>query len=265
MYRAGVTRLLTVGLDEPEIVDLRARLAGPSICHSLLPAIRVEDGRLLVERTGGPGMLPVDRVVFHGIFADDLEFITALALWGGPCLPSARGLLDCRLRLPCLARALPITRFGRMPRSWLAPGQSITRERDSVAKWGNWHCGENKARFTGEYTAGEPTIVEPFITGEAVRIALVGEHAWQIRLTGDDWLKSIHHKDAAFMPIDDELLADARALASGLGLAATGIDYMVGADGEKHLLEVNHAANVTVFPAIREAFLELAAAWANAD
>ena len=260
-----MSRLLVVGLDEPEIVDLRRRLAGPAICHPLLPAIRLDDGRLLAERAGGPGMLAVDRVVFHGIFADDLDFLTALALWGGPCLPDARGLLDCRLRIACLARALRITRFGRMPRAWLTRGQTITRDRDSVAKWGNWHCGENKARFTGDFTAEEPTIVEPFITGEAVRIALVGAHAWQIRLTGDGWLKSIHHPDAAFMAIDDDLLADARALSADLGLAVTGIDYMIGADGEKHLLEVNHAANVTVFPAIREAFLDLVAAWTDAE
>ena len=259
-----MTRLLTVGLDEPEIVELRRRLDGPAICHALVPAVRIEDGRLLAERVGGPGMLPVDRVVFHGIFADDLDFLTALALWGGPCLPSARGLLDCRLRLPCLARALAVTRFGRAPRSWLTRGQTIVRAGDSVAKWGNWHCGENKARFTGEFTADEPTIVEPFIKGEAVRIALIGERAWQIRLAGDAWLKSIHHPDAAFMAIDDELLADARELSRRLGLECTGIDYMVGEDGERHLLEVNHAANVTVFPELREAFLELVAGWANA-
>jgi hypothetical protein len=259
-----MARLLVVGLDEPEIVDLRSRLSGPAVCHSLLPAIRIDDGVLSVERASGPGMLPVDRVVFHGIFAEDYEFLTALALWGGPCLPSARGLLDCRQRLPCLARALKITRFGKMPRGYAASGQTIERASDSVAKWGNWHCGENKARFTGAFTATEPSIIEPFIVGEAVRIALVGDRAWQIRLAGDDWLKSIHHAGAAFMPIDDELLADARALSQGLGLEVIGVDYMVGADGEKHLLEVNHAANVTVFPAIREAFLDLVAAWADA-
>jgi len=258
-------RLLTVGLDDPEILDLRRRLTGPAVCHAVLPAIRIDDGTLLVDRTSGPGVLPVDRVVFHGIFADDIDFITALALWGGPCLPSARGLLDCRLRLPCLARALKITRFGRMPRAWLAPGETIHRDRDSVAKWGDWHCGENKARFTGEFTATEPTIVEPFIVGEAVRVALVGTRAWQIRLAGDAWLKSIHHPDAAFMPLDVGLEADARALATQLGLEVTGIDYMIGADGERHLLEVNHAANVTVFPEMREAFLDLVATWANAD
>lgn len=257
-------RLLVVGLDEPEIVDLRARLSGPAVCHALLPAIRIEDGALLAERASGPGMLPVDRVVFHGIFADDYDFLTALALWGGPCLPSARGLLDCRERLPCLARALRITRFGQMSRGWATRGQTVERTHETVGKWGNWHCGENKVKFTGAWTAEQPTILEPFIVGEAVRIALVGERAWQIRLTGDTWLKSIHHADAAFMPIDDELLADARALSTGLGLEVIGVDYMVGADGSKHLLEVNHAANVTVFPEIREAFLDLVAAWADA-
>lgn len=260
----AMERLLTVGLDGPEIVELKQLLRVPVVCHSLPPAIRVEDGRLLAERASGPGMLEIDRVVFHGIFEDDHDFLTALALWGGPCLPSARGLLDCRLRLPCLARALRITRFGAMRRSWATRGQTVERAAETVAKWGNWHCGENKARFTGAFTAAEPSIIEPFIVGEAVRIALVGDRAWQIRLAGDDWLKSIHHPDAAFMPIDDELLADARALSRGLGLEVIGVDYMVGADGERHLLEVNHAANVTVFPAIREAFLDLVAAWADA-
>lgn len=254
-------RLLVVGLDQPEILDLKPRLAGPAIFHPLLPEIRLDRGQLLVERASGPGMLPVDRVVFHGIFADDHDFLTALALWGGPCLPSARGLLDCRERLPCLARALRVTSFGAMPRSWAARGQTVERDEDTVAKWGNWHCGENKARFTGAFTAPEPTILEPFIVGEAVRIALVGERAWQIRLAGESWLKSIHHAGAAFMPIDDALLADTRALSAQLGLEVIGVDYMVGTDGSRHLLEVNHAANVTVFPEIREAFLDLVAAW----
>lgn len=259
-----MSRLLVVGLDQPEIADLRARLAIPAVCHPLLPEIRVQAGELMVERASGPGLLPVDRVVFHGIFADDFDFITALALWGGPCLPSARGLMDCRRRLPCLARALAITRFGLMRRSWAARGQTVELPGDNVAKWSDWHCGENKARFTGAFTPPEPAVIEPFIPGEAVRIALVGERAWQIRLAGDSWLKSIHHPSAAFMPIDDDLLADARALSAGLGLEVIGVDYMVGADGSRHLLEVNHAANVTVFPEIREAFLDLVARWAEA-
>ena len=61
---------------------------------------------------------PVSHVLFHGIFEDDFPFLTALALWGGPCLPKARGMMDCRLRIPCLVRALEVTRFGGMLRGY---------------------------------------------------------------------------------------------------------------------------------------------------
>lgn len=67
-------RMLVVGLDEPEIVDLKRRVEYPLICHALLPALRIEDGRLLAERASGPGMLAIDRVVFHGIFARTMIF-----------------------------------------------------------------------------------------------------------------------------------------------------------------------------------------------
>ena len=78
-------------------------------------------------------------------------------------------------------------------------------------------------------------------------------------MAGDGWLKSIHHRDAAFMPIDPELLDDARRLADHFGLEMVGVDYMVAADGSRHLLEVNHVPNVTVLPEVRSAYLDLVA------
>src|SRR5581483_6579835 len=102
-------RLLIVGLDEPEYLDLRKRVERPAVYSDLLPRIRLDPGRLLVEKPGTfDAFVPVGRVLFHGIFEDDLPFLTALALWGGPCLPNARGMMDCRLRLPCLVRALEV-------------------------------------------------------------------------------------------------------------------------------------------------------------
>ena len=77
-----------------------------------------------------------------------------------------------------------------------------------VAKWGNWHCGEDKARFNGAWKADVPTLFEDYMEGEAVRIVLVGERAWQVRMAGDGWLKSIHHPQAAFMPVNPDLLDD---------------------------------------------------------
>jgi glutathione synthase/RimK-type ligase-like ATP-grasp enzyme len=127
---------------------------------------------------------------------------------------------------------------------------------------GNWHCGEDKARFDGSWTVSEPTLFEEFIEGEAVRIVLVGEHARQVRMAGEGWLKSIHAPDAAFMPIDPELLDNARRLAEHFGLRSVGVDYMVSPDGGRYLLEVNHVPKRDrVFPEVREAYLDLVVRW----
>jgi hypothetical protein len=102
-------RLLVVGLDEPEFTQIQERTELRVTAHETLPKILVRDGQLLTAPRRGAGWLPVSRVVFHGIFGDDLDFIAALALWGGPCLPRARAMIDCRLKLPCLVRALDYT------------------------------------------------------------------------------------------------------------------------------------------------------------
>jgi hypothetical protein len=259
----NLERLLLVGIDDAEYQDLLPKLEGMAVIqHPTLPRYSLENGTLWVESSKSAGkFFPVDRVIFHGIFEDDFNLINALAIWRGRCLPDALGLLTCRLRLPCLAHSLAVTRFGAMRRSFLHQG-SLRTEVDTVAKWGNWHCGENKERFTGDFSAKEATVLEPFIKGKAVRIVLMGERFWQIQLEGDDWLKSIHHDSAHFMPVDPELLEDTRNLSRELHLEMLGVDYMVGDDGEKHLLEVNHIPNVTRFPEIREAFLEFASQWA---
>jgi hypothetical protein len=263
----AVEPLLLVGLDELETAELRRRLERQVLAFETLPRIRLDRGRLLVEHPHAMNVfVPVERTAYHAIFEDDFDFLTALALWGGPCLPGARGMMDLRLRLPGLVRALAVTRFGGAPRGYADRGTTVAAgAHGSVAKWGNWHCGEDKARFEGPWTAAVPTLFEEFIEGEAVRIVLVGERAWQVRMTGDGWLKSIHHRDARFMEIDPALLDDARRLAGHFGLAIAGVDYIIAPDGTRHLLEVNHVPNVTVFPEVREAYLDLVVRWATQD
>jgi hypothetical protein len=227
-----------------------------------VPRLRLDRGRLFVERSEAfESFVPVSRVVVHGIFEDDLPFLTALALWGGPCLPNAHGMMDCRQRIPCLVRALQATRFGSLPRGYADRGTVVETTEDTVAKWGEWHCGENKEKFRGGWTSEVPTLFEPFLAGAAVRVHLMGERAWQIRLCGDDWKKSLHHPEAGFMPLDAELLEDSRRLQRLFRLEMLAMDYIVTPDGGKHLLEVNHIPNVTVFPEIRSAYLDFAAAW----
>jgi hypothetical protein len=256
------TRLLLVGIDEPEVEEIIKRLDCAIVSYQYLPRLKLVEGQLWVEsRTRGGRFLTIDRVVYHGIYGNDFDFITLLALWDGLCFPDPVGMMDMRLRHPSLARVLRVTRFGNLLRGMSLECEPWQAKTETVAKWGNWHCGENKARFSGEWTPSETTLFEPFIDGEAVRIVLMGDKYWQIRLTGDNWLKSIHHRDAVEMEVDRELLDDTRQIAQHFNLGMVGVDYMVDRQGEKYLLEVNHIPNVTVFPFIREAFIDFVASW----
>ncbi len=249
-------RLAIIGLHHAEFTAVRNAHFGPVLHHEYLPKIAVVDGKLLMERTNGSGMLPVDKVVYYGIFEDDLDFISGLALWGGPCFPNPQAMMDCRLKIPCLARALRYSAYGGAWRGYASSGVAISPSNGTlVAKWGNWHCGENKAKFAGTYQNDNSAIIEPYYVGEAVRIVLIGNQHWQVRLTGEGWLKSIHPENAGYMPVDEALLADSRKIQAGLGLDFLGNDYIIGLDGERYLLEVNHIPNVTRFEEMRLAYL----------
>lgn len=255
-----MAHVLSIGLEQPEVADLRQRTQSPIVAYEMVPKIRVVDGQLLVrdpDRTWDE--VTVTRVVFHGIFENDLPILAALALWGGPCLPSAHGMLDCRPRIANLARTLCVTRFGTLPRGYGDTSIEFHADEPTVAKWGEWHCGENKERFTGTWRCTEPTLFERFIEGTAVRVQLIGTQAWQVRLAGSDWKKSIH--DGQIMDADADLVADTRALQAYFALPVVAVDYMVTPTGEKYLLEVNHIPNVTEFPAMRAAYVEYAATW----
>ncbi len=250
-----------VGLDEPEAQAIREQVDAWVIDHVTLPRMVTQGGQLWMEARGGQ-MVPVRAVVYHGIYEDDLDWMVGLALWGGPCLPRARAMMDCRLKLPCLVRALEHTRFGEQ-RGFASARARVETQGEQVAKWGNWHCGENKARINGSWTAEYASVLEPYFPGQAVRVLRIGDHVWQIRLEGEDWLKSIHHASAAFMEPDAELVADTRHLAEVFGLAIIANDYMVSPDGQKHLLEVNHIPNVTRFPEVWAVYRDFVAEWIN--
>lgn len=257
-------RTCLIGLDAPESTVIKARVMGPVLEYPTLPRILVRDGELFVEALSGFGTIPVSKVVYHGIFENDHDLIAGLALWGGPCLPNARAMMDCRLKLPCLVRALQFTEFGGPPRGYASAGVEYSTSVERVAKWGDWHCGENKERFDRTSQIQESSIVERYLAGEAVRVVVIGDQAWQIRMEGDGWLKSIHHPAASLMESDPRLIADTRNVARGFGLEIAANDYIVTPDGQPHLLEVNHIPNVTRFPEIWQVYVNHVVNWVNA-
>ncbi|GAB5492967.1 MAG: hypothetical protein Phog2KO_31820 [Phototrophicaceae bacterium] len=252
-----------IGLEEHQSQAIAEQINQPTVSHIILPQIMVKDGQLFVENIGRPKYVPVNKVIFHGIYEDDLDFITGLSFWRGDCVPNPRAMLDLRLKLPGLVRVLEVTRFGEPMRGFASAQALYSSEDERVAKWGNWHCGENKERFSGSWRANEPAVIEHFLEGDAVRIVIIGEQAWQIKLEGDTWLKSIHADKADFMPIDAELLADTQHIKDVFDLQIIANDYIVSPDGSKHLLEVNHIPNVTRFPEIWDAYMRYVIDWAN--
>ena len=257
-------RILVVGLESSDVQIIRQGIGFDYLIshYDVMPRIQLIKGKLFVESISVPDkFLLVDAVIFHGIFEYDFDFITLLALWNGPCLPNAKAMMDLRLRIPGLVRALSVSKFAGINRSMVLGVDEYSAESESIAKWGIWHCGEDKEKFTGSWKSTETSVIEDFIIGDAVRIMLVGDKSWQIKLTGDSWLKSIHHEDAAKMEIDSELLADSKSISKYFDLEIVGVDYMVASDGQKYLLEVNHIPNVTVFKFVNEAFIAFTKNW----
>ncbi len=93
----------------------------------------VRDGLLFIEAPTGFGLQPISHVVFHGIFEDDHDFIAGLGTLGCPCLPNARAMMDCRLKLPCLVRALQFTDFGEPLRGYVSPQLEYTQLSNELA------------------------------------------------------------------------------------------------------------------------------------
>lgn len=255
-------RIALVGIEQEEYDVIKANYSGHVIWHQSIPKIVVKDEVLYMEKANGVGMLPVDKVVYYGIYDNDFDFITGLAIWQGDCYPNAAAMLDCRFKIPCLVKALSLSKFSS-PRGFISAGASVTIANDTVAKWGNWHCGENKHRFTGEWESQFTATIEPYYEGEAVRIMMIGDVYWQIKLEGDDWLKSIHPDNAGFMPVDEDLLADTIYIKETLKMDMIGNDYIVAKDGSKYLSEVNHIPNITRFDEVREAYLSTVIEWIN--
>lgn len=253
-------RLCLIGFDEPQIDQFKQQFGKNVIAHSTLPHYKVIDGELFVDREFSSFQTRVDRVIFYGIFENDFDLLVALSLWGGACYPNPVGMMNCRLKHACLVRALKVTNFPGEGRGFLSAGETAELPRDSVAKWGNWHCGENKERIQGKWQAEFSSTIEPFFEGNVVRVIKIGDQIRQIQLTGDDWKKSIHGAGAGFMSVDEELAEDTCRLAEHFDVELIANDYVVG-KADKYLLEVNHIPNVTQFPEIWDLYFEEVSRW----
>jgi hypothetical protein len=73
-------RIALVGIEQEEYDSIKAQYSGHIIWHQSIPKIVVKDTVLYMEKSNGIGMLPVDKVVYYGIYDNDFDFIAGLAI-----------------------------------------------------------------------------------------------------------------------------------------------------------------------------------------
>jgi len=170
--------------------------------------------------------------------------------YGIPCWPSPAALYAVSDRHAALARCLsaglvdhPVVQseFTREP---LLPFPY-------VLKVGEEHRGEGKyfissysdiPRWEGLATA------EPFFRGESVRVLLLGDRAFGVRIKNENsWIKN--SPGATFEPFtpDEALVAHARRAAELFSLEIAGVDYVIDGHGP-HFIELNPFPRVGLTP-----------------
>jgi hypothetical protein len=254
-----VELLVTIGLDPDLVERLRGALEARVVAYPAVPRLYSVEGRVRVDSASVSGRWLEPRgIVYYGYFEHAGVARRALALGATPTFP------DVGATLPLDERAMALLLASRAdepgpPRGYVPAGLELALEREQVLKWGNRHCGEDKARASGSVQVTNAAIIEPFIEGRSERVLLVGEHAWHLRYESSDWRKNVRATVAEIEP-DADLVARARQTAGRLGLAIAGVDYVVG-ESDATLLEVNAYPGLDDVPAAAEAFVELARGW----
>ena len=251
--------LVTIGLEAGLVEQLRGALEARLVAYPAVPRIYSLEGRLLVESATVAGRWLEPRgVVYYGYFDDAGDARRALAVAATPTFPDVRATLPLDERAIALLLALRVdeseSRRGFVPR-----GVEVNLEREQVLKWGNRHCGDDKARAVGPTGIENAAVVEPFVEGSSERILLVGDHVWHLRYESTDWRKNVGATVTRIEP-NDELVARARRTAQRLGLDVAGVDYIVGAKGAT-LLEVNAYPGFDDVPGAAVAFVDLVKRW----
>jgi hypothetical protein len=254
-----VDLLIAIGVDADIVQRLRDALDARIVAYPAVPRLYSLEGGVRVESATVAGRWLEPRgIIYYGYFDDAGSARCALALGATPTFPDVRSTLPLDERAIALVLASRADEQGPR-RGYIPAGIEINIEREQVLKWGNRHCGEDKARVTGMVNADHDVIIEPFVEGRSERILIVGDQAWHLRYESSDWRKNVK-ATVSKLPVDRSLEARARRTAERLELAVAGVDYIVN-DAGATLLEVNAYPGFDDVLEAAEAFVELASTW----
>lgn len=136
-----------------------------------------------------------------------------------------------------------------------------------VVKVGNVHRGQGKHLIKcskdlselkyvleQEYGSMQPsTILEPYFEGISVRVLIIGENVFGIRIDNDNsWIKNSPGAEISLFIPSVSLGSHALAVMDSFGLDVAGVDYILEPDGRFHFLEINQYPGLDVSDEILE-------------
>lgn len=252
-----------IGLPEEWVAEIKERAGVRYIAHSeVVPNSVAVDGYVLLgsQQTIGRWLRP-NIVLWYGYFPASRFARTAIAISNTPSFPDIRKTLpwDDKTMAVIMAQDAdePVDRGlaqGPMQGPWSA---------NTVLKWGDSHCGENKQLMpTGkeqlDERAGNSDILsEPFIEGESHRILIVGYHMSQLVYESNDWRKNVNSTITLLSTVDPDLVERTLTIVRRYGLTVAGLDFVLG-EGRPTLLELNAYPSLDEDPVARETFIKMA-------
>jgi hypothetical protein len=256
-------RLACIGLEPNYLKAVKSAYPGIVVPYDVPPPMYSHQGKLYAESFQVAGRwLPIDRLIWYGYYPEDkraAEVRRAIALSYCPAYPDIdlAVLHDDRV-LSLILASRADTLDSPMARGYLPRGNRVLLGELSVLKIGNDHCGDGKLLIDGLLPETEHSgIVEPFITGDSVRVLVIGEWAWVLRYESTkpgEWRKNVQPKVTEIQ--DEYLKKRGLRIAQKLGLPIVGIDFIGTREEEDwKLLEVN------AYPGLDDAPLKAQTVW----
>ncbi len=259
--------IISIGL-EPHIVEAIKAKVGHIVAHDTLPRGYTHNGQVFIESPVISRKYLAPRAVLYYCYFEDPQTIRrALALSNTPTFPDVRKTILHDDKALSLIQAVSADPGPKLPRGFIDDSETIHDVETTVAKWGEWHCGEGKKLCQeGELSVPEPSVLEPFVDGESIRVLRVGNiHVgssyWQLHYESDDWRKNVNSKITVLPKVDQDIFERTEAITSKLGLNVTGVDFIRAKNGEAYLLEVNAYPGLEDAPGAEDKFVELAVDW----
>jgi hypothetical protein len=254
--------LVSIGLD-PHIVEAIKTKVGNIIDYQYLPDIYSVNGLTYVQSKSGVHYIQPRGILYYCYFDNAGSKRRALALSDTNTFPNIRRTILHDDKALSLIAARNVDPGEDIPRGF-SNGHLISVDTTTVAKFGEWHCGDGKKLCEGKVDVSEPSILEPFIEGESHRILVVGYSTWQIHYESKDWRKNVNSTITILDKPNAELAYRAFHIAMSLGLQVAGVDFIVNSNGA-YLLEVNAYPGLDQVPEAEQAFIDAAVNWVKSN